>query len=189
MTGIDLLIAGLAVIGIWLGGVAALAMKRLAMKLPDAPPGQIGWSEKHSTVTADLSRLSILQKRLLVFLSAGVSALTLGSGLLRAAELVWNPSRVPASVHSLLLGGGLFAVLIALSYAPTIINAQDTRSELLSKTIPVPTEAMTSEWCERRELIERVLLPPNSSGTGIQVSIAVLAPVVAALTTALYSLR
>jgi hypothetical protein len=188
---VTLLVAAPPVIGLWLGGFSAAAIRRFAANLPQRNNGQIFWTEDHLLATTHLADLAVLQKRLLAFLSAGVSSLVLGPGLLRAAELAWNPrAHLPSSTRSLVTFGGLFAVFIAISYAPTVIIGEDARTELIGKIIPLPANGkMSAEWCEHREVIERVLLPRNSLGTGLQIGIAVFAPIIAALATSLYSLR
>lgn len=188
---ITLLIGGPAVIGLWLGAFSAAAIRSFAANLPQRDDGSITWDEDHSIAVTRLADLAVLQKRLLAFLSAGVSSLILGPGLLRAAELAWNPKApIQSSAYTLVTFGGLFTVFIAVSYAPTIIIGEDARKELLAKITPLPVKGeMVAEWCEHREVIERVLLPSNSLGTGVQVSIAVFAPIATALATSLYSLH
>lgn len=187
---VTLLVAGPSIVGLWLGGVSAAAIRRFAVNLPQRTNGQIFWTEDHLLATMHLADLAVLQKRLLAFLSAGVSSLVLGPGLLRAAELAWNPAaHLPSSARSLVSFGGLFAVFIAISYAPTVVIGEDARTKLLGKIMPLPSNGkLSAEWCEHREAIERVLLPRNSLGTGLQIGIAVFAPIIAALATSAYSL-
>ena len=124
---IGLLIMAPAAVGLWLATGSLIRLRQDIAATPTPLEGQLHWDARQVDMVTWLTSLRTLVQRLLATLSAAVSAVTLSTGMLRAALLALPHPRQPISypASAPLLLGLLFSILVALSYLPAAVNLQD----------------------------------------------------------------
>lgn len=181
LVAVGMLVMSPALVGVWVSGVVLGIVRETVFDLRSHPAI---WNHRHAGVVERLRRIPIVLQRLLLTASAAVSAVTLSTGALRSAVTAL-PGEPPWPAADVLLYGGLFAVLLALSYLPAAVRLQDTRRALVDAVRPVPREQPDTEWYEHREHLEKLVALDDQRAEGLPAVIAVVAPLITSLASVL----
>jgi hypothetical protein len=180
LVAVGMLIVAPALVGIWLVAIVLGRVRDIIKAFERPQNGRVSWGGRQTEVLTQLRRIPTLLQRLLVTLSAAVSAVTLSTGALRLAVLTVQP-KPPWPPADPLVFGGLFAVLLALSYLPGAVRLQDSRRMFVDAVSPIPRRRPDNDWYEDRERIQKLVIMEDSGNEGVQAAIAIVAPIVASL--------
>ncbi len=176
LLGLGLIVALLAMIGMWLVS-AALRAEFQEVPVDPRPIGRF-------------QTLRDLLQRFLYVLGLLISLVTLSNGAQRNALIaagVIQESAVP--IANILIWGAYYTAMVALSYIPTYLLLREVGQRICHAYFPVSsiTPESLSEWHAGRKGLEALLNMGGGIGQNLQSGIVILSPLLSGIISILLS--
>ncbi|MER6077017.1 hypothetical protein [Streptomyces sp. NPDC001833] len=173
---LGLLAAFPALLGTW--RIQAWLRSMSALTRPGQTPRRPG------KVMSDLLFVREALRRLMVLFSLMIGAVVFATGALRSAYLAVGHPHADFPAVSVLLFGGLFTAMLALLFVPVYVDQRAFRRHMRDSLSRFPRDGRPAEdWYAQRERLTGLLQLNSGALEAVQVTTAVLGPLLGALVT------